>query len=216
MLYSDLSRHRGSIEVICGSMFSGKTEELIRLLRRAQYAKQNILVFKPHIDDRYSKDHVASHNRLLMPSVQIHNASEIYHHLRADTNVVGVDEAQFFDEDIVEVVNDLEDRGLRVLVAGLDLNWRGEPFHPMPELMAIAESVRKLHAVCVVCGELGSRTQRLVDSSEDILVGSHQMYEARCRQCFDSFDGSQIDDEVTGQRSNKTGTSRRSYEAQLD
>lgn len=175
----------GSIEVIVGSMFSGKTEELIRLLRRAQYARQPFQVFKPRIDDRYSRDHVASHNKSLFPSVVIDHAAEIYQHLRPETKVVGIDEGQFFDGELIDVANDLANRGIRVLIAGLDMNWKGEPFHPMPALMAIAESVKKLQAVCVVCGAPASRTQRLIRNSSSILVGDHSAYESRCRACFD-------------------------------
>lgn len=176
----------GSIEVIVGSMFSGKTEELIRLLRRAQIAKQPIQVFKPRIDDRYSADHVASHDRSLFPSTVIESAVEIYRHLLPTTKVIGIDEGQFFDEELVDVVNELATRGLRVIVAGLDMNWKGEPFKPMPELMAIAETVKKLRAVCVVCGEQASRTQRLVKRVDTILVGDRTAYESRCRSCFDA------------------------------
>lgn len=174
----------GHIEVIVGSMFSGKTEELIRLLRRARFARQEIQVFKPKIDNRYSADHVASHDRSLFPSVVIDSAAEIYRHLKPDTQVIGVDEAQFFDDELVDVANELASRGLRVIIAGLDLDWKGEPFHPMPELMAIAESVRKLRAVCVVCGAPASRTQRLVTNTDTVLIGDSASYESRCRQCF--------------------------------
>lgn len=179
------NRHNGSIEVIVGSMFSGKTEELIRLLRRAQYARQNIQVFKPHIDNRYSEDHVSSHNKLMMASIQITHAIEIFQHLKSGTQVIGIDEGQFFDEELVAVCDELANRGLRVLVAGLDVDWKGEPFHPMPALMAIAEEVHKLHAVCVVCGHPASRTQRLTAEDAKVLVGAGKEYEARCRNCYD-------------------------------
>ncbi len=174
----------GSIEVIVGSMFSGKTEELIRLLKRAQLAKQNVQVFKPKIDDRYSADHVASHNRTMFQSNVITRAAEIFQFIRPDTHVIGIDEGQFFDQELVDVANQLAERGLRVVIAGLDLNYKGEPFHPMPELMAIAESVQKLRAVCVTCGSLASRTQRVVENDAKILVGDDKSYEARCRSCF--------------------------------
>ena len=173
------------IEVIVGSMFSGKTEELIRLLKRAQFAKQPIQVFKPRIDTRYSDDHVASHDKSLIPSIAINHAAEIFRHLHADTKVIGIDEGQFFDDELVDVANELADRGLRVIIAGLDMDWKGEPFDPMPALMAIAESVKKLSAICVVCGEAASRTQRLVMNSDEILVGHGDSYESRCRKCFD-------------------------------
>ncbi len=174
----------GSIEVIVGSMFSGKTEELIRLLKRAQLAKQNVQVFKPKIDNRYSAEQVASHNRTMFDSHVITQAAEIFQFIRPDTHVVGIDEGQFFDQELVDVANQLAERGLRVVIAGLDMNYKGEPFHPMPELMAIAESVQKLHAVCVVCGNSASRTQRVVDNEASILVGDDKSYEARCRNCF--------------------------------
>jgi thymidine kinase len=175
----------GSIEVIVGSMFSGKTEELMRLLRRAHYARQSFQVFKPKIDTRYSPDHVASHNKSLLAATVIEHAAEIFTHLKPETQVVGVDEGQFFDEELVDVANELAERGIRILIAGLDMNWKGEPFHPMPALMAIAESVRKLQAVCISCGGPASRTQRLVPSQAQVLVGDHSTYESRCRSCFD-------------------------------
>lgn len=177
--------HTGSLEVIVGSMFSGKSEELIRLLRRAQLARQPLQVFKPAIDNRYSETHVASHNRSLFPSILIHHAAEIYKHLRPETRVVGIDEGQFFDDELVDVANVLADRGLRVIIAGLDTDWRGEPFPPMPMLMAVADTVTKLRAVCVVCGNPASRTQRLIANTEAIVVGEKDIYEARCRSCFE-------------------------------
>ena len=180
-----MQQRMGTIEVIVGSMFSGKTEELIRLLRRAQYARQSIQVFKPRLDDRYSENNVTSHNRLMMASTQIEQAAEIFNHLKPETQVVGIDEGQFFDEELVDVANELADRGLRVIIAGLDTDWRGEPFHPMPALMAVAEEVTKLRAVCVVCGGGASRTQRRVAHNGKVLVGDSAMYEARCRTCHD-------------------------------
>ncbi|MES2965956.1 MAG: thymidine kinase [Bdellovibrionota bacterium] len=173
------------IEVIVGSMFSGKTEELIRRLRRAEYARQPIQVFKPKIDNRYSDDHVASHDRTLLPSIVISSALEIEKLLEPATRVIGIDEGQFFGEDLVAVVTRLADRGLRVVIAGLDMDWKGYPFHPMPALMAVAEKVDKLQAVCVVCGGPASRTQRLVRNTDTVLVGDHTAYEARCRPCYD-------------------------------
>lgn len=189
MYESHLMGRSGSIEVIVGSMFSGKTEELLRLLRRAEFAKQACQIFKPRIDDRYSPDKVVSHNKNLMPSIVIDSAAEIYLHLKPDTKVVGVDEGQFFDDELVDVANELSSRGIRVIVAGLDMNWKGEPFAPMPSLMAIAETVKKLQAVCVTCGASASRTQRLVASNRDVLVGDNSKYEARCRSCFDPYLG---------------------------
>jgi thymidine kinase len=175
----------GSVEVIVGSMFSGKSEELIRLLRRAEFARQPLQVFKPRIDKRYSEDHVASHDRSLFPSTVIDHAAEIYRHLSPDTRVIGIDEGQFFDDELVDVADELANRGLRVIIAGLDMDWKGEPFHPIPSLMAIADSVLKLHAVCVICGNQAARTQRLVKNTSSILVGERDAYEARCRECFD-------------------------------
>ncbi len=173
------------IEVIVGSMFSGKTEELIRRLRRAKYAKQSVQVFKPRIDTRYSETHVASHNQNLFESHVIDGAREIERHIHNETRVIGIDEGQFFGPDLVDVVTRLANRGVRIIIAGLDMDWRGEPFYPMPSLMAIAEKVDKLQAVCMVCGESASRTQRLVRNSAHVLVGDHDAYEARCRSCFD-------------------------------
>ncbi|MBX9768164.1 MAG: thymidine kinase [Bdellovibrionales bacterium] len=182
------SSQRGSagwVEVIVGSMFSGKTEELIRRLRRAQFAKQRIQVFKPGLDDRYSVTHVTSHSQEQIESLVVKNAKDILEHLSDTTRVVGIDEGQFFGEDIVDVVTKIANRGLRVIVAGLDTDWKGRPFHPMPQLMAVAEHVSKQHAICVSCGSPASRTQRLVDAQFDILVGAGDSYEARCRACFD-------------------------------
>ncbi len=181
-------RHKinpGWIEVIVGCMFSGKTEELIKQLKRAQYGQQKIQVFKPQIDDRYSKDHVASHNQTMFPSTVVKSSYEILSNVKQNTQVVGIDEGQFFDEDLVEVVTVLASAGKRVLVAGLDTDWKGRPFGHIPNIMAIAEVVRKQHAICMVCGEPASRTQRRVAAQGDILVGSTEAYEARCRTHFD-------------------------------
>jgi len=181
--------HRaGSIEVVCGSMFCGKTDELIRRLRRATIARQKVQVFKPSIDNRFEEQRVASHAGSTFDAIAISQSKEILSQLSADTTVVGIDEAQFFDDDIVGVIQTLADRGIRVIVAGLDLNFKGEPFGCMPTLMALAERVDKLQAICMVCGEPASRTQRLVDGRparyDDpvIIVGASEMYEARCRQ----------------------------------
>jgi thymidine kinase len=168
-------------------MFSGKTEELIRRVRRAQIAKQKVQVFKPAIDERYGVEKITSHNGLFVEAVPVANAQDILQLVDADTTVVAVDEVQFFDWHVAQVVNDLADRGVRVIVSGLDTDFRGEPFGPMPILMAEAEQVDKLHAICVVCGQPASRTQRLIDgkpaSYHDpvILVGASEVYEARCR-----------------------------------
>lgn len=179
-----LMQRRGWIEVIVGGMFSGKTEELIRRLRRAEYARQNIQVFKPAIDDRYSVDRVTSHDQTQIHSIPIQNSSDIWTHLKPETQVVGIDEGQFFDSALVEVVQALADQGMRVLIAGLDTDWQARPFEPMPTLMAIAESVTKQHAVCVVCGLSASRTQRTASVEGQVVVGAHDFYEARCREHF--------------------------------
>ena len=179
----------GWIEVICGSMFSGKTEELIRRVKRAQIARQKVQVFKPSIDTRYSASQVASHNGLLHSAIAVDSAAQMERLVEPDTKVVAIDEAQFFDSEIVDLCKRLARRGVRVIVAGLDLDFRGEPFGPMPALMADAELVDKLQAICVVCGAPASRTQRLIDgrpaSYDDpiIMVGARENYEARCRQC---------------------------------
>ena len=178
----------GSIEVVCGSMFSGKTDELIRRMRRAVIARQKVQVFKPAVDVRYAAEKVTSHAGADFDAIPVEKAENIFEKLDADTTVVGVDEAQFFDDGILEVTSRLAERGIRVLVAGLDQDFRGEPFGPMPMLMAKAERVDKLQAICMVCGEPASRTQRLVDGRparyDDpvIIVGASEMYEARCRQ----------------------------------
>jgi thymidine kinase len=179
--------HSGWIEVICGSMFSGKSEELIRRVKRAQFAKQEIAVFKPKLDDRYSKEEVVSHNGTSVIAHPIEKAKEIFDYITASVDVIAIDEAQFFTEEIVEVVQKLANSGHRVLLAGLDQDFRGEPFGPMPNLMAVAELVTKLQAVCTVCGSPASRTQRLINGHPAgygdpvILVGASEAYEARCR-----------------------------------
>lgn len=181
-------RHKfrpGWVEVVVGCMFSGKTEELIRQLRRAQLAKMKIQVFKPALDDRYSEDHVASHNQSLFPSQIVRRSEEILSLVEKTTEVVGIDEGQFFDPGIIDVTTILADAGKRVIVAGLDTDWKGKPFGPIPQLMATAEVIRKQFAICMVCGEPAVRTQRLISASEDILVGSGESYEARCRTHFD-------------------------------
>ncbi len=184
-----MKHHAGSIDVVCGSMFCGKTEELIRLLRRAEIARQIVQVFKPAIDIRYDSGvKVTSHAGMAFDAIPIKKASEILDKLNKDTTVVGIDEAQFLDEEIVQVAQTLADRGIRVIVAGLDTNFRGEPFGSMPTLMAIAENVQKLHAICMKCGEPASRTQRLVNGRPArydepiVVVGAAEMYEARCRK----------------------------------
>jgi thymidine kinase len=183
-----MKHHTGSIEVITGSMFSGKTDELIRRLRRATIARQKVQVFKPLIDDRFSVEKVTSHAGGEFAAIPVQSARDILPLLDPLTTVVAIDEAQFFDEGVVKLAQDLADRGLRVIVAGLDTDFRSEPFGPMPTLMAKAEVVDKLHAICMVCGEPASRTQRLVNGQpayyDDpvVIVGASEMYEARCRQ----------------------------------
>ncbi len=171
----------GWVEVICGCMFSGKTEELIRRMTRAQIARQKLQVFKPALDDRYGKEFVASHNSNRIDSLPVQNPQEILAQLEDSTRVVGIDEAQFFDQSIVEVVERLALRGLRVIVAGLDMDFRARPFGPMPQLLAIAEQVTKLSAICMVCGGPATRSQRINPTQETVLVGAHDSYEARCR-----------------------------------
>jgi len=175
----------GWIEVVSGCMFSGKTEELIRQIRRAEFAKQKFQVFKPRIDNRYSEDEVASHNNNKFPSTIIDNIEDIYLHIQHNVDVVGIDEGQFFDDKILEVATHLANVGKRVIIAGLDTDWKGRPFGPMPQLLAIADVIRKQYAICTVCGEPAIRTQRLVAAESDILVGSTEAYEARCRNHFD-------------------------------
>ncbi len=181
-------RHtHGSIEVVCGSMFSGKTDELIRRLVRATIAKQKVQVFKPAIDVRYAVEKVTSHAGSDFDATSVERSIDILTKIEKDTTVVGIDEAQFFDPEIIQVAQQLAARGIRVLVAGLDTDFRGEPFGPMPILMSMAEHVDKLHAICMVCGDEASRTQRLVNGKparyDDpvVIVGASEMYEARCR-----------------------------------
>lgn len=177
-----LPKDIGWIEVIAGCMFSGKTEELIRRLRRAQIAKQRVKIFKPKIDDRYSHKSIVSHNDQSLPSIIISSASEIVK-LSEDAQVIGIDEAQFFDEKIVGICNELASDGKRVIVSGLDQDYRGVPFEPMPQLLAIAEYITKQLAICVVCGNPADKTQRKTASSERVIVGAADIYEARCRKC---------------------------------
>ncbi|MFW6135506.1 MAG: thymidine kinase [Chloroflexota bacterium] len=191
----------GWIEVICGSMFSGKTEELIRRLRRARIAKQQTQVFKPTIDTRYADREVTSHNGMQIEALPVEDTAQVREMIAPETTVVAIDEAQFFDDDVVLLCEKLADRGLRVIVAGLDMDFRGEPFGPMPALMARAEQVTKLQAICVECGGPASRTQRLIDGEpaayDDpvIFVGASEVYEARCRGCHQVRATSQPADE---------------------
>jgi len=178
----------GSVEVITGSMFSGKTEELIRRVKRAILARQRVQAFKPRIDNRYDVHRIVSHEALSVDAVAVDTSASIEERVLLDTDVVAIDEAQFFDRGIVEVCDRLADRGLRVICAGLDQDYRGRPFPPMPELMAIAEEVTKVHAVCAVCGAAACRSQRLIAEGSTVLVGGSESYEARCRGCFEPRD----------------------------
>ena len=182
---SQIRGNLGWIEVICGSMFSGKSEELIRRLRRAQIAKQKVQIFKPLIDTRYAEDHIVSHSEMRIPSDNVRTSDELLAHVLDETEVVGIDEGQFFDANLPAACNTLADRGKRVIVAGLDQDYLGRPFEPMPQLLAIAEYITKTLAICVVCGDPANHTQRLVASGERVLVGASGVYEARCRHCFD-------------------------------
>lgn len=175
-------KETGWIEVIAGCMFSGKTEELIRRLRRAQIAKQNIKIFKPKIDNRFSTTAIVSHSDQFLPSILISDINEILEYSNS-AHVIGIDEAQFFSNDIVDICNKLANKGKRVIVAGLDQDYRGVPFEPMPHLLAIAEYITKTLAICVVCGNPADKTQRKTKSSERVIVGASDIYEARCRKC---------------------------------
>ncbi len=177
-------RGTGWIEVICGGMFSGKTEELIRRLRRAQIARQHVAIFKPIIDDRYAADQLVTHDRISIPSVPVHHPREILE-LASRAQVLGIDEVQFFDPSVVAVCQRLANEGKRVIVAGLDTDYRGRAFEPVPELLAIAEYITKTHAVCVICGNPACRTQRVVAGGDRILVAGGDAYEPRCRRCFE-------------------------------
>jgi thymidine kinase len=174
----------GSLEVVCGSMFSGKTEELLRRIKRAKLAKQRTQLFKPRVDDRYDAVKVVTHEGVNADALPVSTAAELVASVTADVAVVGVDEVQFFDATIVEALDLLADRGKRVIVAGLDQDYRGRPFGPVPALMAVAEYVTKLHAVCAQCGGEASRSQRLVAQEAQLFVGGAAAYEARCRSCF--------------------------------
>ena len=175
----------GWIEVICGPMFSGKSEELIRRLRRAEIARQRVQIFKPAIDERYSSDHIVSHNDMRIRSVGVSSATEIEAKLDLRTEVIGIDEAQFLGAGVVEFVVRLADMGKRIIIAGLDTDYLGRPFHPMPELLAVADEITKTLAICMQCGNPAKHTQRLIGSEDLIVVGAAGMYEARCRRCFE-------------------------------
>ena len=177
-------RHRpGRIEVVCGSMFSGKTEELIRRMKRAMFARQRVEIFKPSIDKRYSDEDVVSHDRNVIPSTPVDSSATILL-LSSDIEVVGIDEAQFLDQGLVDVCNQLANRGVRVIVAGLDMDFKGVPFGPMPALCAIADEVTKVHAICVRCGALAYVSHRLVKNTKQVMLGEKAEYEPLCRECY--------------------------------
>ncbi len=191
LLFDDTEERRktrqngtGWVEIIVGSMFSGKSEELIRRLNRARIARQKVQVFKPQIDDRYSLEEIASHSGMTHISKPVMTAKELLAQIKDDTEVVGIDEGQFFDMEIIEAVNDLANSGKRVIVAGLDQDFMGNPFEPMPQLLSIAEFITKTHAICVKCGATANYSQRTSDSNERVEVGASDKYEARCRKCF--------------------------------
>ena len=184
-MFSENHKKSGCIEVVCGSMFSGKTEELIRRLRRAQFANQKIAIFKPTVDNRYSDVEVVSHDFHKLTSTPIKDPADMLK-VGPEVKVVGVDEAQFFGDSLVEVCQTLANRGVRVIVAGLDMDYLGQPFGPMPRLMAVAEDVQKVHAICVKCGALASFSHRLSKSQDLVLLGEKDIYEPLCRDCFNT------------------------------
>ena len=175
---------QGWVEVIAGSMFSGKSEELIRRLRRAKIARQKVQVFKPEIDSRYSNDHIVSHSEIRHESSNVRDVAELLTKLEPDTEVIGIDEGQFFGNELVDVANELARRGVRVIIAGLDQDYTGKPWEPMPQLLAVAEYITKTHAICMKCGQPANYSQRTFESEERVAVGAGGMYEARCRRCF--------------------------------
>lgn len=178
-------RDSGWIEVICGSMFSGKTEELIRRLKRAEIAKMKVKIFKPIIDNRYSSEHIVSHNQLKMQSIMVHSATDILNQAN-EAEVIGIDEAQFFDDDLIPVCKSLAKNNKRVVVAGLDTDYKGNPFGPMPSIMCEADYLDKLRAICVQCGNPATYSQRLTHNEAQVLIGETDVYEARCRNCYES------------------------------
>lgn len=181
-----IPKDSGWIEAICGSMFSGKTEELIRRLRRAELARQKVQIFKPSLDNRYHESQIISHSAQSIESQPVETAGEILEHLKAATQVVGIDEVQFFGMEILAVCETLANRGLRVIVAGLDQDYRGQPFEPMPHLLAVAEYITKALAICMKCGNPANRSQRISGGDQRVEVGAIEAYEARCRKCFNT------------------------------
>lgn len=177
------TKRRGRIEVVCGSMFSGKTEELIRRLKRAKFAKQRVEIFKPAVDIRYSKENVVSHDSNTISSTPIDSSASLLL-FTSEIDVVGIDEAQFFDDGLVDVCNELANNGVRVIIAGLDMDFKGRPFGPMPKLCAIADEVSKMHAICVKCGELANFSHRTISNEKQFLLGESEEYEPLCRSCY--------------------------------
>ena len=184
-MFLEIAKKAGSIEVICGSMFSGKTEELIRRMKRAQFAKQTVEIFKPCIDVRYSEDKVVSHDSHSIPSTPIQSPAQMLE-MSNDVEVVGIDEAQFFDNSLIEVVQSLANRGVRVIIAGLDTDFMGKPFGPMPALMAVAEDIQKVHAICVRCGSPANHSHRRSKNDQLVVLGEKDIYEPLCRHCFNA------------------------------
>ena len=198
---ADRSSKKGWVEVICGSMFSGKTEELLRRIRRAEFARQQIELFKPAIDVRYDEVDVVSHNENSRVSTPVHNSSEILLYVNMESvEVVAIDEVQFFDEGIVDVCNTLANAGIRVIVSGLDMDYLGKPFGPMPKLMAIAEYVSKQHAICTHCGDLANYSHRIVASKDQVLLGEKDAYEPLCRHCFEAALNEESDKQIADSR----------------
>ena len=194
-MFLESANRAGWIEVVCGSMFSGKTEELIRRLKRAQFARQRVEIFKPKVDVRYSEEDVVSHDATAIRCTPVENSGTILL-LTGDVDVVGIDEAQFFDANIVTVCKTLADHGIRVIVAGLDMDYQGNPFGPMPAMMAVAEYETKVHAVCVRCGNLANHSHRLSDSDKLVVLGEFQDYEPICRHCFNELQGKEREAKV--------------------
>ena len=184
-MFLEIAKKAGSIEVICGSMFSGKTEELIRRMKRAQFAKQKVEIYKPCIDVRYSEDQVVSHDSHSIPSTPIDSPASMLL-LSSDVEVVGIDEAQFFDDTLVDVVQTLANRGIREIIAGLDTDFLGKPFGPMPALMAVAEDIQKVHAICVKCGSPANHSHRLSANDQLVVLGEKDVYEPLCRHCYNA------------------------------
>lgn len=194
MPYNEIYPQRGRIEVVCGSMFSGKTEELLRRVNRARIARQKVEIYKPVIDTRYSDDEVVSHDANAVVSTPVENSQAILL-LSSEADVVGIDEAQFFDEGLVDVCKQLADAGKRVIIAGLDMDFKGNPFGPMPQLCAIAEDVTKVHAICVRCGNLAHISHRIVAGEKQVMLGELQEYEPLCRQCYNDINNPQVSPE---------------------